>query len=72
MNLSHIAILNIKSYEYNLISKTEQNLAIHVLKNTDLTEKCGTLQNRNNLFSCIKKGKEILMLGNWKIQILAP
>ena len=38
MNLSHIAILNIKSSDYNLISKAEQNLVIDLLKNTDLTE----------------------------------
>ena len=43
MNLSHIAILNIKSSDYNLISKTEQNLVIDLLKNADLTEKSGTL-----------------------------
>ena len=59
MNLSHIAILNIKSSDYNLISKTEQNLVIDLLKNADLTEKSGTLWNRNNLFLSIKMRKEI-------------
>ena len=43
MNLSHIAILNIKSSDYKLISKTEQNLVIDLLKNAELTEKSGTL-----------------------------
>ena len=59
MNLSHIAILNIKSSDYNLISKTEQNLVIDLLKNADLTEKSGILWNRNNLFLSIKMRKEI-------------
>ena len=43
MNLNYIAILNIKSSDYNLISKTEQNIAIHLLKKADLTEKSGAL-----------------------------
>ena len=59
MNLSHIAILNIKSSDYNLISKAEQNLVIELLKNADLTEKSGTLWNRNNLFLSIKMRREI-------------
>ena len=59
MNLSHIAILNIKSSDYNLISKTEQNLVIDLLKKADLTEKSVTLLNRNNLFLSIKMRKEI-------------
>ena len=44
MNLSNIAILNIKGSDYcciiSLISKSE---AIKLLQNTDLTEKSGTL-----------------------------
>ena len=44
MNLSDIAILNIKGSEYrsiiSLISKTE---AINLMQNADLTEKSGTL-----------------------------
>ena len=43
MNLSDIAILNIKGYDYcciiSLISKYDLNL----LQNADFTEKCGTL-----------------------------
>ena len=44
VNLSDIAILNIKSSDYcciiNLISKDE---AVNVLQNPDLTKKSGTL-----------------------------
>ena len=43
MNFSYIAILNIKSSDYNLISKTEQNIAIHLSKKADFTEKSGAL-----------------------------
>ena len=46
MNLSNIAVLNIKCFEYcciiNRISKSE---AINVLQNMNLTEKIGILQN---------------------------
>ena len=41
MNLSNIAILNIKASDYGCgISKNE---AINLMQNTDLTEKSGTL-----------------------------
>ena len=65
MNLSDIAILNIKGSDYcciiNFISKNE---AINLMQNTDLTEKSGTLLNIKNLLSYIKMGKEILTFGN--------
>ena len=50
MNLSHIAILNIKSSDYNLISKAEQNLVIELLKNADLTEKSGNYETETIYF----------------------
>ena len=35
------------------------------MQNADLTEKSGTLENRKNLFSCIKVGKKILTLNKF-------
>ena len=44
MNLSNIAILNIKVSDYRcLISLIGKNEALKLLQNTDLTEKSGTL-----------------------------
>ena len=46
MNLSDIAILNIKSADYRcIISGISKSEAINLMQNTDLTKKCGTLQN---------------------------
>ena len=68
MNLSNMAILNIKGSDYcfiiSLISKSE---AINLTQNADLTEKSGILWNKN-LFSYIKIGKEILTFGNTGIE----
>ena len=48
MNFSNIAILNIKSADYRcIISKITKNEAINLMQNANLTEKSGTLQNRN-------------------------
>ena len=44
MNLSNIAILNIKGFDYCcIISLIGRNEAINLMQNTDLTEKSGTL-----------------------------
>ena len=44
VNLSDIAILNIKSYDYRcIISGISKNEAINLIRNPDLTEKSGTL-----------------------------
>ena len=44
MNLSDIAILNIKGSDYHcVISLISKNEAINLMPNTDLTEKSGTL-----------------------------
>ena len=44
MNLSDIAILNIKGSDYRyIISGISQNEAINLMQNADLTEKSGTL-----------------------------
>ena len=55
MNLSDIAILNIKGSDYrcitNLISKNE---AINLMQNADLTEKSGILSNIKDLLSHVK------------------
>ena len=44
VSLSDIAILNINGSDYCcIISLISKNEAINVLRNTDLTEKCGAL-----------------------------
>ena len=44
MNLSDIAILNIKSVDYHcIISRISKNEAINLMQNANLTEKSGTL-----------------------------
>ena len=44
MNLSDIAILNIKGSNYDCVfSLSSKNKAIHLLKNIDLTEKSRTI-----------------------------
>ena len=44
MNLSDIAILNIKGFDYLcIISLISKNEAIKLMQNADLTEKSGTL-----------------------------
>ena len=44
MNLSDIAILNVKSADYGcIISGISKNEAINLMQNADLTEKSGTL-----------------------------
>ena len=44
MNLSDIAILNIKDSDYRcIISLISKNEAINLMQNADLTEKSGTL-----------------------------
>ena len=69
INLSDIAILNIKGSDYRcIISLISKNEAIKLMQNADLTEKSVTLQNINNLFSYIKMGKEILTFGNTEIE----
>ena len=57
MNLSYIAILNIKGSNYCcIISLISINEAINVMQNADLTKKSRTLQNMKNLLSYIKMG----------------
>ena len=69
MNLSDIAILNIKGSDYrcitNLISKNE---AINLMQNADLTEKSGILSNIKDLLSHVKVCKEILTFGDIEIE----
>ena len=44
MNLSDIAILNIKGSDYRcIISLISKNESVNLMKNTDLTEKSGIL-----------------------------
>ena len=56
VNLSDIAILNIKGSVYcYIISLINKNEAISLLENADLTEKSGTLLKKNNN----KKGRKL-------------
>ena len=68
MNLSDIAISNIKGSDYRciiiLISKNE---AINLMLNADLTEKSRGWSNKN-LLSRIKMHEGILRLGDIKIE----
>ena len=69
MNLSDVAILNIKGSDYRcIISLISKNEAINLMKNADLTEKGGTLQNIKNLLSYIKMGKEVLTFEDIEIE----
>ena len=46
MNLTDIAILNIKGSDYRcIISLFSKNEAMHLMQNADLTEKSGTLKS---------------------------
>ena len=57
MNLSYIAILNIRGSNYCcIISLISINEAINLMQNADLTKKSRTLQNMKNLLSYIKMG----------------
>ena len=48
LNLSDIAILNIKGSDYRcIISLISKNEAINLLQDANLTEKTGTIQIRN-------------------------
>ena len=69
INLSHIAILNIKSSDYHcIISLISKNEATNLLQNADLTAKSGTLWNIKNIFSYVKMGEEIITFGKTEIK----
>ena len=78
MNVSDIAILNIKGSDYCcIISLISKNEAINLFQNDDLskkqktkknkTKRSRTIQSIKNLFSCMKMSKEILTFGNIEI-----
>ena len=74
MNLSDIAVLNIKSSNYRrTISLISKNKTINLMQNADLTELEQNIIKQNimkhkNLLSYIKMGKEILMFNNIEIE----
>ena len=72
VNLSHIAILNIRGSDYRcIISLISTNEAINLMQNADLTVEHYKMRNiikLKNLFSYIKTGKEILTFGNIEIE----
>ena len=60
MNLSDIAVLNIKDSDYRcIISLISKNEAINLMQNADLTRKSRTLSNTYNFFLYLKMGKGI-------------
>ena len=68
MNLSTIAILNIKGSDYCcFISLTSKNEAINLMHNADLTKKQNIIKHKK-LLSRIKMGKEILTFRNIEIE----
>ena len=68
MNLSHIAILNIKGSDYRcIISLISKNEAINYMQNADLTKESRTFKTKK-LLSYIKMGKEILTFRDIEIE----
>ena len=68
MNISDIAILNIKVYDYCfIISGISKSNAINVMQNIDLTEMPNIIKHKK-ILSHIKMGKEILKFGDIKIE----
>ena len=69
MNLSDIAILNIKSANYCcIISGISKSEAINLMQDMGLNEKKQNIVKQKNLLSYIKKGKEILTFGDIEIE----
>ena len=69
MNLSDNATLKIKGSNHRyVIALVIKNEAINLMQNADLTQKNGTLWNKDNLFSYVKMDKEILTFGNTEIE----
>ena len=69
MKLSDISNLSIKSSYYCcIISGSSRNEAINLMRNANLTEKSGTLENIKNLLSYVKMGKEILTFGDTEFE----
>ena len=67
MNLSNIAILNIKGSDYRCISLISKNKAIDLMQSSDLPKKWNILKHKN-LLSNIKMSKEILTFGDNEIE----
>ena len=68
MNISDIAILNIKVSDYCcIISGISKSNAINLMQNIDLTEMPNIIK-RKEILSRIKMGKEILKFGDIKIE----
>ena len=66
MNLSDIAILNIKGSDYRcIISLISKNEAINVMQNAGLTS---IIKHKQFIFIYVKMGKEILTCGSIEIE----
>ena len=68
INLSDIAILNIKGSDYRcMISLISKNKTLKLIQNADLTKKPNIIKHKN-LFSYTKMGEAILTFGNIEIE----
>ena len=69
MNLSDIAILNIKSTDYwCIISGISKNEAVNLILNADLAKKKGNIIKNKKFIFIYKNGKEILTFGAIEIE----
>ena len=69
MNLSNIAILNIKGADYGcIISGISKSEVINLIENIDLTKKKRNIIKQKNLLSHTKMGKDILTFGGIEIE----
>ena len=69
INLSDIAILNIKGSDYwCIISGISKNNAINLMQNTALTKKKRNIIKHKTLLSHIKMGIEILTFGDIEVE----
>ena len=69
INLSDIAILNIKGSDYwCIISGISKNDAINLMQNTALTKKKWNIIKHKTLLSHIKMGIEILTFGDIEVE----
>ena len=69
VNLSDIAILNIKGSDYcSIIILISKNETINLMQNSDFTKKKQNSIKHEYLFSYTKMGKKILTFGDIKIE----
>ena len=68
MNLSNIAILNIKGFDYRcIVSLIIKNEAINLMQNIDLTKKASIIKHKH-FKSHVRMGEEISVFVNVEIE----